>query len=317
MGMIYNDIFSGSGQPVLTNGKRTPYAFSQYNKRDRETYVVCTLCRLDPWIGLYVNDRFLTTGLWNEIDVKIATVLCKVTYSYYIFNTVSLVTLLIISIERFKITRQTVQIPRPITGKRRAAVIAGSWLIPVLMEIDTLLFAQIEQTKSTKICIRRYTDKINGKIYVFGYIALVLSFYSAIVLLSVTILRRISRPQAIEDSLSEVQRQQRKKRTRNAVKMVLYSLLLYSCCYVPFVIGHVIALSVNPCAEYKWPAVFFLAWYILPIGNSFLSPVIYCVCLSDFREAAKRLLCNGNKRYYLERRNSIEPSSRRTENTQM
>ena len=68
-------------------------------------------------------------GTWGEI-------LCKtMPFLYTGIIIVSAVTLLVISIERFKITRQTVQIIQPYRIKKRVAVLACLWVIPLLIFI--------------------------------------------------------------------------------------------------------------------------------------------------------------------------------------
>jgi len=82
---------------------------------------------------IYVPDlsnytfSFYPSGILGEI-------LCKtITFLIYVSYTESLVTLLIISIERFRATRATVRISRPYTLRQRTAVLFCSWLIPMIL----------------------------------------------------------------------------------------------------------------------------------------------------------------------------------------
>ena len=114
------------------------------------------------------------------------------------------------------------------------------------------------------------------------------------IVLNILTLRRISKPQAIENSLSEQQRQQRRNRIKSAVKMVLYSLLVYTCCYLPGFLSVFVNVVGGTICTTMAIRLTFVFYYFLPLINSCLSPVIYCTCLCDFREAAKNLLCSSN-----------------------
>ena len=186
----------------------------------------------------YVIENVLEYSIWNDIDQNIAQILCKtLSFSLYVFAMESLVTLLIISIERYKITRQFVQISQTLSGKRRAAVVSGCWLISVVLNLHLLISTHIDKYNSETTCV--YIQHQNQlRIVVIVECNILLVCYISIVVLSILTLRKISRPQAIEDSLSEVQRQQRRKRIRSAVKVVLYSCLLFCGCYLPFAISH-------------------------------------------------------------------------------
>ena len=68
-----------------------------------------------------------TDKFWKDVEGIWGDILCKTfPFLYDTSISVSLVTLLIISIERFKITRQTVQTARPYTMKQRVAILTSS-----------------------------------------------------------------------------------------------------------------------------------------------------------------------------------------------
>ena len=265
----------------------------------------------------YITDNFLTNGISGHTDLTVAQILCKtLPFLYYVFGVQTLVTLLVISIERYRITTRVSLTSSQPSGKRRGIVIAGCWLVTMIMNTDTLIFDHIEIIDSELICIRSYMGEENTlKVIIFTILlTLNMTYYFIMVLLSFLTLRRLSKAQPIEESLSELQRQQRRKRIRNSVKMVLYSLLLYSCGFLPFAIAHVIDCQCSNCRDL--PTLFFFTWYFPPLFSFCLSPCIYCICLSDFREAARRLLC-GNTGIHFLRGSSIAPTTRRNENTDM
>ena len=187
------------------------------------------------------------------------------------------------------------------------------------MNLPLFMSAHLERSGSESFCIPLSLKYLWQAIFFYITFHMAVVFYISIAVLSILTLRRISKTQAIENSLSEIQRQQRRRRIINAVKVVLYSLLVYTCCSLPFLIGLLLWFLVNYCID--WSTLFFFAWSFLPLVNSFVSPAIYCVCLSDFREAARgqlrKLLCYITHVPQLERRNPVVPRNRRTENTRM
>jgi len=100
-------------------------------------------------INMAVSDAlFLFARLWNPISLEYhieslypagvwGGIICKITsFINEISYKVSLVTLLVISIERFRATRQTLtlQRSRPYTLRKRVAVLSICWLIPMAIE---------------------------------------------------------------------------------------------------------------------------------------------------------------------------------------
>jgi len=124
--------------------------------------------------------------------------------------------------------------------------------------------------------------------------------FLVLIVLSILTLQKLSSPQAIENNLTDAQRKQRKKRIGSAVRMVLYSLLLHCFCCFPYNVFQLLRSSFhllqwdhidwyNSCYDLK--SLSYMIVYFLPILNCSLSPGVYFVCLSDFRQAAKSVMC--------------------------
>jgi len=239
-----------------------------------------------------------------EFEQEILTIVtCCVFIVWAVSQSVSLVTLLIISIERYRITRRrAVQIAQPYSIKRLLCLLIVSWLISTIVSLHKVIFTSPNKNIGTCVVIPSFSFYFN--IWYFIRTTLTLTVFLILLLLSISTLRRLSSPHAIEDNLSEAQRKQRRKRNDSAIKMVLYSLLLYCCCFSP---GLLIALlsSLSKMSSltildwracYDWDSLYFVVVLFLPILNSSLSPYIYFICLSDFRQAAKAaVLCKRNQ----------------------
>ncbi|KXJ14978.1 hypothetical protein AC249_AIPGENE14472 [Exaiptasia diaphana] len=113
-------------------------------------------------------------------------------------------------------------------------------------------------------------------------------------------IRRLNKLQGIQNHLSEGQRNIRARRTQSAVRIVLASVLLYACSWFPNLVLYVVRLTnaIFPSADIMnsllcidWRSLYFIITQFLPLVNSCFSPCIYVIFLSDFRDAAKKILC--------------------------
>ena len=211
----------------------------KYIVRKNIHYLIINMAVSDVLVVLVFSINILMDlfgyNLWDHIHGTVANILCKMDpFLMFTSMLVTLVTLLIISIERFRVTRLTVHRIRPYTLTQRVAVISCSWLIPMGLCAYVLYNLEHCETGNRQYCV--YTDFTNSCIgYTFFYFCYFVLF-CAILFLSILTSVRLRKSQAIQANLPDVQRQARAKRTANAVRMVLCSLLLYSCCYLPFIL---------------------------------------------------------------------------------
>lgn len=276
----------------------------------------------------YITGHYLRFNIWNDMDGLLGVILCKSTFLFTLgFYSVSLLTLLIISYERYRVTRRNALVTAWLSAKKRGVVIVISWLFPVVINLDTLIYNQLVKVDGSLKCVTSL-NIISMLITSAFQVSIILMCYFVMVFLNILTLRRLANPLAIEDSISVAQRQRRRKRMTSAIKMVLYSLLLHSLCYIPdysmnilflgfrytsyysdehTLILHMISYVFSKCID--WPTLYFFCFYFLPLVNSSLSPLIYFVCLSDFREAARKLLCGKIRIQQLTvQENSLQPS---------
>ena len=182
-------------------------------------------------------------------------------------------------------------------------VICGCWLIP-------LPFAAYF---ANAICARSA-----GAAFQHFLLAneIVLVFLSCVIIfLSIITMRRLSRPQAIQSHLNEQQRKIRTRRGQGALRMVLVSVLLYACCWLPLFAFRALwsverfiptVELIDSCID--WWSLVYIINYFLPVVNSCFSPLIYIIFLNDFRQAAKKAFCRTDTQCQVtNRKNSILP----------
>lgn len=210
-------------------------------------------------------DLLLTAGMWTTF-----------------------VSLLIITIGRFRATLKTTLMPRPYTLKQRSFELICCCLTAVLM-------TTLEMIAGDYIAILYgVSENVLYKIRIFTS-SITIGSYCTIFVLNFIALRRLSNQQEIQNSIPEAQRQARKKRTSNALKMVLSSLLLYTCCYLPHDVAWM-SMNIKEEIESSNYIIKFFFFVLFPMVNSCFSPLIYMAFMSDFREAAKRLMCKRSRR---------------------
>lgn len=236
--------------------------------------------------------RIADDQLWMKMLLAGGDALCQVLSFFLVLSIyTSFLTLFIISFQRFRATR--FQRTQAYTPRKRAIELASSWVGSFGMSFIRNWNVSIKKFSPTGrwFCS---IDMIPVGWEFFFYLSIAVTVFLTITLSGVT-LKRLARQKAIEDSLPEVQRQARAKRMASAIKMVIASLLLFTCCYTLF-ISFLTFKMFCPTDEYTDHSrcttayVFEIVEVFLPLVNSCFSPVIYLVFLSDFREAAKGLV---------------------------
>ncbi|XP_028515687.1 bombesin receptor subtype-3-like [Exaiptasia diaphana] len=241
-----------------------------------------------PWLSNNIW-RIYHNGLLGIIECKIVR---------FIWNTsvrVTLITLLIISVERFRATRQTLQKQRPYTRKQRMIVLGLCWLVPMPFAAF-FIYAELP-------CINQPARKslVPG---IWIHELLVVMCCCVIFALGILTTKRLSKLQPIDAHLAQAQRKARVRRTQAAVRMVITSVSLHSCCtlpllifnvfyYVKFVFPSVEIIDFSTCKD--WKSISFIMYTFLLVVNSCFSPLIYIVFLPDFKEAAKKVLFRGRE----------------------
>ncbi|KXJ23245.1 Prokineticin receptor 2 [Exaiptasia diaphana] len=146
-------------------------------------------------------------GILGDILCKVEQFLTNVTLR------VSLITLLIISIERFRATRQTLEISRPYTSKERIKVVSITWAIPMIMDSYLLYCKKTDEDGSCGVA-----DKDQNLYYSIRLVTKILAIIVVCVIFGLCIqtTKRLSRVQAIQTHMNEEQRKARARRTQAA-----------------------------------------------------------------------------------------------------
>lgn len=219
---------------------------------------------------------------------------CKaLPYLLTVLTTITIVTLLIMSIERYKATQPLINPIRVHCLKRRVALFVGLCVASACFSSYMLILLKIDNNGGCSDSPTLFLSLWATIEDFFVFISVVVIF-----VLSAWTLRRLTWPQIVDESAPE-QQNRRTKRRINVVNMVLFSLMLYFSCNLPsrifnviltFSLYNVVSLSsiISPCLD--WDFLTFILYEFLPLLNSTFSPFIYIVFLGDFRKKAKMLV---------------------------
>lgn len=233
---------------------------------------------------------FKLVGADSRFNIACKTVM----FLYSTSSITSLLTMLITSIEKFKVA-STIQIIERYSSRQRLGTVLISWLVTMVLSMNIIVYGEYNNS----LCRLNWTVTSIG-FYVSVFLVSVVC-YVVICALSMLTLRRLSKRCAqVEGNLSNEQRELRKKRLTSVTKMILASLLLYSSCYLPLTIfsvsnivaeanGYMLINYNQSCID--WTGLLFFLFTFLPIFNSSISPYIYIALLPDFRKAAWELMC--------------------------
>ncbi|EDO29419.1 predicted protein [Nematostella vectensis] len=227
-----------------------------------------------PWIGVSY----------------LADVTCKLyTFTMNTSTWVSLVTLLVISVERFRAVSSVVHV----TEKRSVLIILllVSWVLPGLLNSSTFAFCAANNIGGTFQCLCVFT--MQSAIYAVAANVIFVLLVIVILCLNFAIIRKLVRSQ-VAIHIPEAQQQKRARRFRSATRMVITSLLLFVLCATPLYIVLTIfrmqfLLGVPILSE--WSGNMINAVTVLFFVNPAASPIIYFVFLGDFRKVLRKFCC--------------------------
>ncbi|EDO42513.1 predicted protein [Nematostella vectensis] len=228
---------------------------------------------------------------------------------------VSLLTLLIISLERFKAVSSTVHLSS-LSRCGLASLIAVSWVVSFGLNAVALVKCAVQEMGEYYMCDcgQAIDSSIIFLVTNGVYLILVISILS----INLEIVRRLVHSQAAID-LPAAQQERRQKKFRSAVRMVLSSLLIYTLCVSPLYIFlsiyrvqyllNIVILESNLSAVSVY--LFFFAFH----ANSAIGPVVYFIFLDDFRIGLRSVLSGSpehNKRRESTQQSNISTSTRQT-----
>jgi hypothetical protein len=219
----------------------------------------------------------------------LGNIICRLLFFLNASQLVSLLTLLILSMSRFRAVA-TPLLATPISRNARVLLITAIWVLSAMLYVSQLA---VKAYKWQGPFVMSCPVVLSlGTLSFFYWIQMIfpMVIFIAVLIINLKILRKL-RKTRIAVSLPTAQEQIRKKRITNAVRMVLCSLGLYVVMWFPIHIESFL-FNVVPPSIYAQSLdsssfnVLYLCWGL----NSTLSPLVYFAFLGEFRNALRKCL---------------------------
>ncbi|EDO33768.1 predicted protein [Nematostella vectensis] len=230
-------------------------------------------------------------------DTARNNVLCSL-FQFTVFTTllVSPVTLLIISLERFRAVSASVKL-LPLSRVTLCALVAVSWATPIGVVAFLAINSDIDPYYHDYGCfVHLSTSTLK---HYFNSIAICLvALVLAIIATNMGTIRRLVLSQTDGVNLLEAQRKRRRKMFRSATRMISSSTFLYAVCVAPrFIVLVLLFHYLKSNASEDFINFLDKAYIITTVTiyvNAAFGPLIYFVFLEDFQEALNKLMRHTN-----------------------
>ena len=285
------------------------------------------LVSLTTW-PLYLTDE-IRGSLLQGLKGPSGTFGCKVgSYFRLVSQIVSILSLVLIAVDRFIATVFPLKASTLITRKVRAVFLFATWLIPLANCTPIFYFYGISEVGQKTFCL--YAGNSLGMqigftsgviMYNFAPLIAIIIIYSRIM----NVLRRRTQPDCTAIG-SDVQRK-RCEQSQNAMKIFKSILAAYFVCLSPYGVYSLLEItsdSLNIVDKCKLIRGF--CYYLFPSLSTAINPVILFSFSSYFRQALKNLkifsLCKSRTSYLASvRRRNVSPtelmSYRKTQPSQL
>ena len=285
------------------------------------------LVSLTTW-PLYLTDEN-RGSLFQSLKGPTGTFGCKVgSYFRLVSQIVSILSLVLVAVDRFIATVYPLKASTLITRKVRAVLLFGTWLIPLANCTPIFYFYGISEVGQKTFCL--YAGNSLGMqigftsgviMYNFAPLIAIIIIYSRIM----NVLRRRTQPDCTAIG-SDVQRR-RCEQSQNAMKIFKSILAAYFICLSPYGVYSLLEITsdtlniVDKCKLIRG-----FCYYLFPSLSTAINPVILFSFSGYFRQALKSLkifsLCKFRTSYLASvRRRNVSPtelvSYRKTQPSQL
>lgn len=259
----------------------------RYVKRRNLNYLIINMAVSDILVVVVfaLGDFSLPSGTSENI----ANFVCKLSSLKVVPELITLLTLLWISMERYKATKVFNQ-----RNWSHVKLIFITWTLSMMLSLFRFVLSYASRS-SVDLTYRCSINKstVFFKIFFLFKTFCILILYFVVFALSIVTARKLSKPLTIQAHLSVEQRIRRAKRLVGAIRMVLCSVMLYTICYLPEFLEDLLEgltedslLHLSKDCEHLMDFIF----GALKGLNSCLSPLVYFIFLSDFRSALNRIV---------------------------
>lgn len=251
------------------------------------------LCACFNW-PLYATEGMLTTRVF--ITEPVASVVCKLgMYFRGISQVVSVLSLILIAVDRYVAIVFPLKITMLGRGRIRLSLLVLTWIIPVTCGFPYFLYTEVVKVDNQSFC-RIVWDRVVHAIFnAIGFVVFYCAPLIAMTILYIRIVKTVrNRPNTVDktqDQLANKRQQQNQKITKILISIVVAFFICWTplCIYLSLKMFHPELFIRDKCIVMV--ALFF---YLFPSLSTAINPFILFLFSTNYRQALKSfslLLC--------------------------
>ncbi|XP_068707463.1 neuropeptides capa receptor-like [Montipora foliosa] len=248
------------------------------------------VCVLLNW-PLFATEGMLQAGGSLITDAVAASFFCKLgIYSRSLSYSVSIISLVLIAVDRFIATRFPLK-SLTITGKIRTIFMLVSWGIPAFGLIPYLLYSRVIQSEEHTFCRNMMSQLLLQTYYSVGFVLLYCIPFIFIVVLYSLIMKQLRERRKLYNGDRIQSRAKRDKENQNMMKVFGSIVLGFFTCWTPLYVYmflkslHPSVFTKDKCRTLNLVGVLY---YIFPLISTTINPFILIAFSSRYRVSFKR-----------------------------
>lgn len=252
------------------------------------------LCTCFNW-PLYAAEGMLTTKVF--ITGRVATFVCKLgMYFRGISQVVSVLSLILIAVDRYVAIVFPLKITVLARGRIRVSLLVLTWIIPVACGFPYFLYTKVVKVDDQTFC-RIVWDKLVHAIFNFtGFVVFYCAPLFAMTILYTRIVKTVRNRPNTEDKTQDHLANKRQQQNQKITKILISIVVAFFICWTPLCIY--LALKMFHPALFvrdKCMVMVALFFYLFPSLSTAINPIILFLFSTNYRQALKSfslLLCN-------------------------
>ena len=241
------------------------------------------LASLTAW-PQYLTDEIITSK-GSLIQGPLATPGCKVGVYRIVSSIVSILSLVLIAVDRFIATVYPLKATL-LSSKIRISLMFATWFIALGHCVPMFYFHKVEDVGEETFCRLAWDDTLAIAIYhTAGLIMLTIAPLITIVILYSRIMHAIrQRPNPECSAGSSIAEQKRRKQSQNIMRIFKSIVIAYCVCLVPFMVYMILKITFSELFtkdKCKWILGFL--YFVFPSLSTAINPVILFSFSSNFR----------------------------------
>ena len=245
-----------------------------------------------PIFSIPQSIQQIYTNYWL-ISGPLGQALCKLAYFLpYVSGLVSTQSLVLIAVDRFGAVVFPLR-PPLISSKLCRFFILTTWIVAMLILSPELVASKLLEYPGGYVCVKRWNEVFGDTSFLYHLPAIVVAFFiplALVAILYIIIFLKLKSQNIPGEQLAN-ERQQRRQRERNVLKMAIAIVLGFSVCLFPLAIHWLLAaFRLNNMLPSCGLQNFRFFAYFMARANCAINPCICFIFSRNYREGLKTLL---------------------------